>query len=174
MIPDQTTRLAVIIPAYKPSAGLIDLVQTLCKKSLPAIVIVDDGSGPEFREIFERVAEFPKVHMLRHAVNLGKGAALKTAFNYFTLRVAGPGRRGDRAMPTASTIRRISSASPQRLLEQPGRAGARRARASAATCRCAAASAISRRAKSCTRCSGQKLTDTQTGLRGIPAALRPA
>src|SRR6476661_156767 len=82
MIPDQTSHLAVIIPAYRPSAGLIDLVQILSQKALPAIVIVDDGSGPEFREIFERAAQFPKVQLLRHAVNLGKGAALKTAFNY--------------------------------------------------------------------------------------------
>src|ERR1051326_3455616 len=82
MIPDQTTRLAVIVPAYKPSAGLIDLVQNLARKSLPAIVIVDDGSGPEFHAIFDRVAQFPNVHLLRHAVNLGKGPALNTAFNY--------------------------------------------------------------------------------------------
>src|SRR5215471_10228108 len=82
MISDQTTRLAVIIPAYKPSAGLIEVVEALAGKALPAIIVVDDGSGPEFREIFERVAQTPKVRLLRHAVNLGKGAALKTAFNY--------------------------------------------------------------------------------------------
>src|SRR5947209_5909694 len=77
-----TTRLAVVIPAYRPSAGLIELVRNLTAKPLPAIVVVDDGSGPEFREIFDRLSEFPNVRLLRHAVNLGKGAALKTAFNY--------------------------------------------------------------------------------------------
>src|SRR5512146_1147030 len=76
------TRLAVVIPAYRPSAGLVELVRNLTEKRLPAIVVVDDGSGPEFRETFDRVAEFPTVRLLRHAINLGKGAALKTAFNF--------------------------------------------------------------------------------------------
>src|SRR5215204_6675287 len=77
-----TERLAVVIPAYRPSAGLIDLVRQLNGKALPAIVIVDDGSGPEYRDVFEQASAFPNVQLLRHAVNLGKGAALKTAFNH--------------------------------------------------------------------------------------------
>ena len=75
-------RLAVVIPAYKPSAGLVDLLRALSDEPFLAILIVDDGSGAEFREIFARAACFPKVTVLRHAVNLGKGAALKTAFNH--------------------------------------------------------------------------------------------
>ena len=54
-------------------------------------MIVDDGSGPGFRDIFASVAEFPKVQVLRHAVNLGKGAALKTAFNHVAVHLPGPG-----------------------------------------------------------------------------------
>ena len=77
-----TDQLAVVIPAYRPSAGLIDVVRQLTGKALPAIVIVDDGSGPEYRDIFAQAATFPNVQVLRHAVNLGKGAALKTAFNH--------------------------------------------------------------------------------------------
>ena len=79
---EQTDRLAVVIPAYRPSAGLVDLVRALSEQDAPAIVIVDDGSGPEYREVFSRAADFPKVQLLRHAVNLGKGAALKTAINH--------------------------------------------------------------------------------------------
>src|SRR4051794_27402957 len=82
MFINMPNRLAVVIPAYRPSAGLVDLVRKLTDKRLPAIVIVDDGSGPEFREIFDQAAAFPNVQLLRHAVNLGKGAALKTAFNH--------------------------------------------------------------------------------------------
>src|SRR5579872_7294401 len=79
---DSGLQLAVVIPAYRPSGGLVDLVRTLTEKTAPPIVIVDDGSGPEFRAVFDAVAAFPGVQLLRHAVNLGKGAALKTAFNH--------------------------------------------------------------------------------------------
>src|SRR5262245_41546481 len=75
-------RLAVVIPAYKPSAALLDVVRALSEKSAPAIVIIDDGSGPQYRATFDAVSKFPNVRLLRHAVNLGKGAALKTGFNY--------------------------------------------------------------------------------------------
>src|SRR5688572_27030612 len=72
---------AVVIPAYKPSAELVDLVQTL-SEGFSAIIIVDDGSRPEFQKIFAAAAGVPGVQILRHAVHLGRGAALKTAFNH--------------------------------------------------------------------------------------------
>ena len=50
-----------------------------------AIVVVDDGSGPEFRQIFDELQSNTAVTVLRHAVNLGKGAALKTGFNHILL-----------------------------------------------------------------------------------------
>jgi glycosyltransferase involved in cell wall biosynthesis len=71
-----TKRLAVVIPAYRPSAGLIDLVRHLAAKGPAAIVIVDDGSGPEYRDTFEAVAAFPNVQQLRHHENLSTTAAL--------------------------------------------------------------------------------------------------
>ena len=43
-------------------------------------VVVDDGSGAEFRAIFDRVPDFAV--LLRHEVNRGKGAALKTAMQH--------------------------------------------------------------------------------------------
>jgi len=75
-------RLAVVIPAYKPSEALLEVVRALSEKAAPAIVIVDDGSGQSYRAIFDSVSQFPNVRLLRHAVNLGKGAALKTGFNF--------------------------------------------------------------------------------------------
>ena len=37
-----------------------------------AIVVVDDGSGPEFRQIFDDLQAHGVVTVLRHAVNLEK------------------------------------------------------------------------------------------------------
>jgi len=43
---------------------------------------VDDGSRPEKQVIFEKLAHLRGCTVLHHEVNLGKGAALKTAFRY--------------------------------------------------------------------------------------------
>ena len=55
-------RFAVIIPAYRPEPGLLQLLAALAEKPISAIILVDDGSGPDHREIFDRAAEFQKVH----------------------------------------------------------------------------------------------------------------
>src|SRR5580704_18628592 len=82
MQPAQAHRIAVLIPAYRPSDSLLEVVQALVEKALPHILVVDDGSGPTFRALFDRVAALPGVELLRHATNMGKGAALKTGINY--------------------------------------------------------------------------------------------
>ena len=78
----QNSQHIVLIPAYQPSEGLIGLVRELSEDGGMPIVLVDDGSGAEFRAVFERAAQFPGVQLLRHAMNLGKGAALKTGINH--------------------------------------------------------------------------------------------
>src|SRR5664279_437401 len=82
----------VLIPSYKPGVALEALVDALLNRGVEAIVLVDDGSGPEFDGVFRSAARFDRVHLVRHAVNLGKGAALKTGMNYAL--VTFPGCRG--------------------------------------------------------------------------------
>ncbi len=69
----------VLIPAYEPDGQLIELTKQL-KDAGFAIVVVDDGSGPAYREIFDGVKEY--AYILTHYVNRGKGAALKTGMAY--------------------------------------------------------------------------------------------
>lgn len=69
----------VVIPAYEPDAKLKALVQALIGK-IP-VLVVDDGSGGTYTDIFRSVEEMGAV-VLHHAQNRGKGAALKTAFEY--------------------------------------------------------------------------------------------
>src|ERR1041384_4525248 len=71
----------ILIPAYRPGETLSELVASLVERDA-AIVIVDDGSGPDFEPIFDRAASYPRVHLVRHCTNLGKGAALKTGLNH--------------------------------------------------------------------------------------------
>lgn len=73
-------RIPVIIPAYEPDEKMIRLLQTLQESGIERIVVVDDGSGNEYRNLFEQAKQLGAI-VLTHAVNLGKGRALKTVFN---------------------------------------------------------------------------------------------
>lgn len=74
--------IPVIIPAYEPDEKLISLLGRLKDVGIANIVVVDDGSGDSYGDLFGRAAGLGGCKVLRHAVNLGKGRALKTAFNY--------------------------------------------------------------------------------------------
>ena len=74
--------IALLIPAYRPGPALIEVVRSLDDPGFTGIVVVDDGSGPEYAWIFDLLEQFAGVKVVRHAVNLGKGAALKTGMNY--------------------------------------------------------------------------------------------
>lgn len=76
--------MALVIPAYEPSTGLLTLVQQLVEYSFAAIVVIDDGSGPPSKAIFDQVEVEEGVTLLRHRANRGKGAALKSAFQHIS------------------------------------------------------------------------------------------
>jgi glycosyltransferase involved in cell wall biosynthesis len=75
--------IAVLIPAWKPQPQLISFVHSLVDAECAAILVVDDGSGPEYRRTFDALARHPRVAVLRHAENRGKGSALKTGLDSF-------------------------------------------------------------------------------------------
>ena len=74
------TKICVVIPAYKPSKILLTYIEQLHETGFEDIIVVDDGSGEAYREIFRDVAL--KAILLLHEVNRGKGAALKTAYSW--------------------------------------------------------------------------------------------
>ena len=73
--------IPVIIPAYEPDEKLILLLHRLQEAGIAHMIVVDDGSGSAYQELFVRAEEVAGCEVLHHAVNLGKGRALKTAFN---------------------------------------------------------------------------------------------
>lgn len=75
-------KTVVLIPSLRPDRKLINLINGLIEVGLNDIIIVDDGSGEEYRNIFDS-AQSMGCRVLCHAVNLGKGRALKTGMNYF-------------------------------------------------------------------------------------------
>lgn len=76
----QTT---VVIPAYKPDEKMLGTLKELVEAGFEDILVVNDGSGEEYDSIFEQVKKIPQCILLEHERNRGKGAALKTAFEYF-------------------------------------------------------------------------------------------
>ncbi len=69
----------VLIPAFQPRQALLETARQLTEHDL-TVVVVDDGSGEDYVKIF---ADLPsKIHLVRHDINRGKGAALKTGYRF--------------------------------------------------------------------------------------------
>ncbi len=160
-----------LIPAYKPGPDFPGLIADLVRLGVERIVVVDDGSGVWFRARFDEVAAHPQVRVLRHAINLGKGAALKSGINAILCEFP--------EVPVVVTADADGQHAPedivdvaQKALANPGALvlGSR-----------VFAESVPLRSKlgnNATRIvlrivAGQKLSDTQTGLRAIPAHLLP-
>ena len=71
-----------LIPAYSPQSNLIAIDQSILVKSFSTVVVVNDGSELEYDIIFDSLSKIDNVDVIHHAVNLGKGAALKAGFNH--------------------------------------------------------------------------------------------
>ncbi len=163
--------IAIVIPAYQPERSLLDLLRELRGRTPSPIIVVDDGSRQECWEIFEQAARVKDLTVLRHAVNLGKGAALKTAFNHALC-----------AWPDAAGVV-TADADGQHLSEDilavAGRLeeqrdvlvlGARQFTGDVPL-RSQLGNRLTRGVMRIV--AGQHLNDTQTGLRGVPRILLP-
>lgn len=78
--------LSVVIPALNEEDGIADIIERVLAVKQPLadagvgeleLIIVDDGSQDRTPEI---VAGYPEVVLVRHPVNQGYGAAIKTGF----------------------------------------------------------------------------------------------
>ena len=76
--------VCLIIPAYNPEEKLfLDFLEQ-ATKHFTNIIVVNDGSKEECEVVFSKINEiYPKIKILKHSVNLGKGRALKTAYNVY-------------------------------------------------------------------------------------------
>lgn len=73
---------AVILPVLNPDEKFAAFAEKLIESGYKTIIVVNDGSAPEYVHFFDEAAQHPEVTVLTHEVNKGKGAALKTAFRY--------------------------------------------------------------------------------------------
>lgn len=72
----------ILIPAYQPDHLMIELLINLKKEGFD-IVVVNDGSGDEYNQVFEEAKQCALV--LNQNPNRGKGAALRFGFSYINL-----------------------------------------------------------------------------------------
>ena len=68
-----------LIPSFEPDEKLLEVIKDLQKFDFE-IVVVNDGSGPQYDEIFARLPK--EIAYLKYETNHGKGYALKHGFSY--------------------------------------------------------------------------------------------
>lgn len=72
-------RRIALIPAYEPDSRFSELTKEVSLAGFQ-LIIVDDGSGPGYTELFQKAGQYAIV--LTHNKNEGKGCALKTGLTY--------------------------------------------------------------------------------------------
>lgn len=162
-------QIPIVIPSYEPDEKLPALLKKLRESGFTNIVVIDDGSGKAYARFFDEARETYRCKVLHHAVNQGKGRALKTAFNFCLQEF--PGLVGvitadSDGQHTPDCILDCAEA----LIEHPD--------SLILGCRCFEGEDVPVRSEfgnKCTRVvmkylTGITVSDTQTGLRGIPAA----
>ena len=162
--------MTVIIPAYKPDEKLIGLLHALKEKDNLSILVINDGSGAEFDPIFREVKALGCT-LLVHPENKGKGAALKTAFQYL-LKNCDPGESFCTADADGQHLPKDIFRCLKEAEENPGTLiiGGRDLKNNVPA-RSLIGNAFSR--WSFLLFMGKKIYDTQTGLRAFTGELLP-
>jgi putative flippase GtrA len=75
--------LVVVIPSLDPDEKTVDYVNRLIELGFRDIILVNDGSSSEYDHYFDEMGMKSECTVIKHAVNLGKGRAIKTGLNYF-------------------------------------------------------------------------------------------
>ncbi len=157
--------MIVLIPAYEPDRRLVALLRELALAAPElAVVIVDDGSGPSYAPVFSDAAVLG-ADVIGFPANRGKGAALKHGFAHIAAHYPGQDVVCADAdgQHTVRDILRVGRAVRPGALALGVRAFTGRV------------PLRSRLGNTLTRwafraATGISVSDTQTGLRGYPAA----
>lgn len=157
-----------LIPAYQPTKLLLPLLAE-AKSSGFHLIIVNDGSSRETDSIFRQAAGYGTV--LNHSSNLGKGKAIKTGLSYILSHyspnsiVVTMDADGQHKVSDAQRICLAAQASPETLV-----LGSRKLRKDVPL-RSFLGNTITRLIYHIS--TGQKIRDTQTGLRAFSAGMIP-
>jgi len=162
--------IAVLIPSWEPEACLLHLADDLKRAGIGNVVVVNDGSGRDFTASFDRLRQ-AGFAVLEHAVNLGKGRALKTGFNHLLTEhphLCGVVTADADGQHTVGDIVKVA----QRLLADGSRPvlGVRMF-AGTVPLRSRLGNVLTRHIFALV--TGVRIADTQTGLRGLRLSMVP-
>lgn len=166
-------QVAVIIPSLRPDEKLLSLLDRLQAAAFQHIIIINDGSESEYKPIFEQAEKMYHCTVLTHPVNRGKGCALKTAFRYLLdhrpdlLGAITVDADGQHRVEDILHCAEMLEENPDKLI-----LGCRDFAAADIPARSRIGNIFTR--KVLRILCGIRLTDTQTGLRGIPLSLLEA
>ncbi len=170
---DKAMNITIMIPSLNPDEKLTNYVRQLASQSFREIVVINDGSSDKYDPIFDEVAAIDKCTVLRHEVNRGKGRALKTGMDYVLKNhpdcvgiVTGDADGQHRLKDTIRVAKELIKNDSRLVL------GSRNFNSPNIPAR----SSFGNKVTSWVFAAmfGQKLMDTQTGLRGIPLKIVPS
>lgn len=75
-------RCVLLIPALQPRKDFADFVDELLQLHIGPVVVVDDGSGKQYRNQFRAINAKDNCFVIYHESNYGKGAAIKTGIQW--------------------------------------------------------------------------------------------
>ncbi|MCH5252493.1 MAG: glycosyltransferase [Lachnospiraceae bacterium] len=162
--------IAIIIPALDPDERMTALVRELHLFGFQNIILVDDGSALSNRIYFKECKEQFGCKIIRHVVNLGKGIALKSAFNYILescpdiLGAVTVDCDGQHVLQDIDTCARLTEENPDKLI-----LGCRQFNEENIPWRSRFGNKLTRQV--IRLLCGIHVSDTQTGLRGLPTPL---
>ena len=78
-----------LIPALDPPDSLAGLARELKANGFENIIVVDDGSREERKQVFRELREKYGCDVLENARNMGQGRALKNGMDYYMSRFSG-------------------------------------------------------------------------------------
>lgn len=163
--------IPVLIPSYEPDDRLIKLIEELDSSDVYPIIIVDDGSGDKYHDIFDNVETIIKKYggvILHHEVNKGKGRGLKTGFKYIldnykdAIGCVTADSDGQHTVDSIKAVKEEMTKYPNDLIM-----GVRSFDGEGIPWTSRVGNKITEKVFS--YLSGVHVTDTQTGLRGIPS-----
>ena len=160
--------MAIVLPSLDPNEKFKGVVEELIGSGFEHIVIVNDGSDAAHLHWFEEAAAHEQCTVLTHEVNRGKGRGLKDGFAYVAEKL--PEVKGVITIDgDGQHLTRDIIACGEKMLENPDKVvlGCRDFNQPGIPPRSVAGNKTT--ARLFRLCYGIKLSDTQTGLRAIPA-----